>query len=193
MAFMDRLIMVPTCIGQVGTVTMQIASHAPYTDVMSVLPRGVANGRMHSPRPQREYQGWKFKNNWHSTIAELKAQLAVMRGDKALWQAALKQAQEVMDFCRWLWVAVGGSVRRGGLGQGFVEWAAPAAVLTRFQGEAAPHAHGIVEERSYPTASQPQCARACLLVADLHKTGECHETSRDLYHSQFGLGSLLQV
>lgn len=90
MAFMDRLIMVPTCIGQ------------------------------------REYQGWKFKNNWHSTIAELKAQLAVMRGDKALWQAALKQAQEVMDFY-------------------------------------------------------------------LHKTGECHETSRDLYHSQFGLGSLLQI
>lgn len=24
-------------------------------------------------------------------------------------------------------------------------------------------------------------------------TGECYETKRDLYHSQFGLGSLLQV
>lgn len=48
---------------------------------------------------QPGYQNWSFKNNWHSTIAELKGQLAVMRGNSSLWTEAIQQIKQVMDFC----------------------------------------------------------------------------------------------
>lgn len=63
MAWVDRVIMIPSCIYQAN------------------------------------YQSWAFLNNWHSTVAELKAQLAAMRGDKVLWREALEQAEAVFDSC----------------------------------------------------------------------------------------------
>ncbi|GBF98426.1 hypothetical protein Rsub_10491 [Raphidocelis subcapitata] len=64
--------------------------------------------------------------NWHTTVAEAKAQLAIFKGDTALFAEALSDWQRVID--------------------------------------------------SY-----------------LQPCGECSETKRDLYHSQFGLGGLVQV
>lgn len=64
--------------------------------------------------------------NWHTAVAEAKAQLAVLRDDRALFAEALR------------------------------DWRRVAA-------------------------------------AYLKPTGECAETSRDLYHSQFGLGGLVQT
>eukprot|EP00775_Hariotina_reticulata_P008807 gene8807-8986_t len=64
--------------------------------------------------------------NWQTTVAECKAQLAILTGNKALWEDALRWWHRVFD-------------------------------------------------------------------AYVKPCGECGETSRDLYHSQFGMGGLIQL